>query len=134
MAVLMLERGGMCHVSEEDLEAAREIRWRLSELKPSGNPCAWTRLQQRGRRFDLFLHRRIAILMRPELAKRNFTVIPLDGDYLNCVRENLEIVVRKKPPGPARKPGNRARSRFVHFTEDGEFVRLWRPAVARQGR
>lgn len=133
MAVLFLESGGMCHVSEEDLEYASRVAWSVWLLKPSGNPCAWTRLQRHGRRFDLFLHRLIAVRANPDLAKRNFTVTPVDGDYLNCERANLETSIRRKKPGPARKPGS-ARSRFLNFSPEGDLADLWRPVIAAQGR
>lgn len=123
MAVLFLEGGGLCHVSEEDREAVEGLKWRTWALKPSGNPAAWVRLQRRQRRFDLFLHRLIAVRAQPEIARRRFIVLPRDGDYLNCQRENLSVQVQKKRAG---------RGRFAHFSPEGDLCATW--AGFAQGR
>lgn len=133
MALVFMERGGIVHVSDDDYEAASGFSWRVFRLKPSGREVAWVPHQANRRRFDLFLHRLIAVRIDPSLDHKKFTVRPRDGDYLNCRRENLEIVVqRTKRQGQAPKPGGHPvrgarRSRPRPYRNQGDLALLWNP-------
>lgn len=134
MALVFMEKGGICHVSDEDYEVASKFRWRKKSLMPSGRVTAWCAHQANGRRFDLFLHRLIAVRMDPKLGDRHeFRVEPIDGDFLNCRRENLEITIRRpKRPGPATRPGGTPlretrRRRPKPYRDEGDLDRLWNP-------
>lgn len=128
-----MEKGGIALVSDEDIEVAQGFPWREFRLKPSGRLTAWCPQQANGRRFDLFLHRLIAVRINPDLAKRKFAVTPASGDYFDCRRENLEIAIHKRkrqglPPKPGGHPlpGTR-RSRPKPCRADGDLALLWNP-------
>lgn len=52
-----------------------------------------------GRGFRLYLHREVAMRQDPGLIKKKFRVYPLNGNYLDCRRENLNVVVAKPRAG-----------------------------------
>lgn len=103
MAMIFMQHGGVCHVSDEDHEAASRYKWRGWALHPSGRETAWFRHQSGHRRYDIFLHRLVAVRMDPNTASRRFTVYPIDGDYLNCRRDNLEIQLHGKKAAHVKK-------------------------------
>lgn len=133
MSLLFLTSGQQVFVDDEDYDAVCGFRWREMRLKPSNRPVVSALVKANKRKFDLLLHRLVAVRMDPEIVKRGFRVEPRDGDYFNCRRENLEIAIRKRlRPGPARRPGGsqhhpggRIASDVDHLSPD--VLLLWNP-------
>lgn len=140
MALLFLETGQQVYVDDEDYEACCAYKWRVWTLRPSGRLCIWAIAKINNRKFDLFLHRLIAVRMTPEAAKRGFKVHPRDGDYFNCRRENLEVAVHQKRRwGPVPKPGGSRTRRGTRNARDttvipDDLALLWNPVKHKVGR
>lgn len=88
-------------------------RWRVWELK--GEPRAVRDAMAERRRYRLHLHREIALRMHPELISKASLMLvrPLNGDFLDVRRENLEITVKPRARGRVRRPAGWATGAFT---------------------
>jgi hypothetical protein len=101
MPMLTTNRGRILQVSDEDYDWAAMRTWRAwAPWKAEGVPgeiavCDET---SAGRRFRLQLHREIAARMSRDVrnSPRMWRVRPINGDFLDCRRENLELVRKAK--------------------------------------
>lgn len=100
-------------VDDEDWDLVEDRGWCVWKLTPSGKPAASARQQRYGREFRLFLHREVALRKDPSLIGRKFRCTPINGDYLDCRRENLDVRAKKKTVGrpkiEPRPQGSRTR-------------------------
>jgi hypothetical protein len=94
--VKILGCGSSVILDAEDLLYVDRWSWHLFTLSPSMKTTASRKEVRFGREYRVMLHREIAVRMRPDLIekKRRFVVKPINGDYLDCRRENLNVVVR----------------------------------------
>lgn len=107
---IYLPAGALVSCSTEDYELAADPPWRLWTRK--GISMAVRDARSRGRRFRLLLHREVAFQVHPELVREpaRMSVKPLNGNFLDVRRENLEITIKPRTRGGSRRPaGHRAR-------------------------
>lgn len=95
----MLNSGASVLLDPEDADLADTYGWHIFKLVPSRAPAASTKQVRNGREFRIFLHREVALRMRPDAVGRRFRVTPANGDYLDCRRENLHVALAKKKRG-----------------------------------
>lgn len=111
MPMFFLKCGTAVLADEEDLEllSAPNRSWFIYRNQPSQKrSVAWGE-KRHNRMFRIQLHREVAIRTQPELVGRKFRVLPRNGDFLDCRRENLEVVLAKprrgRPPVDPRPVG-----------------------------
>lgn len=104
MPMFFLKCGAAVLADEEDLELLLSDKqtWFVYRIRPSMKLEVVRGEKRHNRMFRLHLHREIALRMRPELVGRSFRVLPNNGDYLDCRRENLEVVLAKPRRGRPR--------------------------------
>lgn len=104
MPMFFLKCGTSVLVDEEDLDflLAPNRSWFIYTNRPSMKPSVAWGEKRHNRMFRLQLHREISIRRDPGLVGRKFRVLPANGDYLDCRRENLEVVVAKPRRGRPR--------------------------------
>lgn len=110
MPDVYLPAGAMVVCSPEDYDLVTSVTWRVWRLR--GDPRAVRDSMSRRSRFRLHLHREVAFRIHPELVKEpaRMSVKPLNGNFLDVRRENLEIHVKPRTRGGARRPaGHRTR-------------------------
>lgn len=111
MPMVFLKCGTAVLVDEIDLDflTVPNRSWFIYTNQPSQKPSVAWGEKRHNRMFRLQLHREIAIRREPGLVGRKFRVLPANGDYLDCRRENLEIVLAKprggRPPIDSRPIG-----------------------------
>lgn len=103
MPIKILATGASVIVDDEDWDLVTDRSWAAWKLCPSGAIVASAKEARFGREFRLMLHREVVLRARPELIGRYFRVTPLNGDYLDCRRENLDVRVKKKGVGRPKK-------------------------------
>jgi hypothetical protein len=102
MPFLILKSNLSVWLDDEDVELTEQHSWHLCKLQPSQKPSAAAQQKRYARMFRLMLHREVAFRMKPDLVKQSFRVFPRNGDYLDCRRGNLEIVLPKDRRGKHR--------------------------------
>lgn len=130
MPEVYLPAGGMILFSEQDFDLVTESVWRVWVLK--GQPRAVRDATSKCRRFRLHLHREVAFRMRPDLVKTpgRMSVKPINGDFLDVRRENLEITARPRKRGGSRRPAGHNAAPY-RGTRPGKPAPKWsRPGAA----
>lgn len=95
MPIKVLPGGASVVLDAEDFDLFDRHSWHVFTLRPSMRPSASRKEQRFGRVYRILLHREIAVRIDPDLIskKRKFRVLPKNGDYLDCRRVNLDVVV-----------------------------------------
>lgn len=107
MPDVRLRCGAMVVLSEEDLELLDQKGWRIWNQAGRGEVRVVRDYQAKNRKYRYHLHKEVALRMNPSLLRKAhlLKVTPVNGDYLDCRRENLETVVRPARPGSPKRPG-----------------------------
>lgn len=125
-----MDNGVAVTVDPEDVDLAEAHSWHAYHLRPSWRPAPCRKERRFNREFRVFLHREIAVRMRPDLIekKRKFAVTPLNGDYLDCRRENLAITIRAPHRVGAKGIEPRAKGSVYRPTATPQVIIFDRPA------
>lgn len=99
MPIKVLSSGAMVTVDAEDYDLVDGPSWHIYRIRPSMRTTVARTETRHGRMFRVYLHREIAIRMNPDLLRRKYRVLPINGDYLDCRRENLRFIVQKRTCG-----------------------------------
>jgi hypothetical protein len=101
LPIRILKSGATVLVDDEDADLVDAKSWHVYRIRPSMRPEVAVIEYRYGRMFRLHLHREVVMRMRPDLleTKRKFRVLPINGSYLDCRRENLEIVLARLKRG-----------------------------------
>lgn len=104
MAEFYLAGGAVVQVDDEDLEIFAEGTWRIWAVKDK--PRVVKDYMARGQRYRVAAHREVVFRMRPKLLERadRVFVVPINGDFLDIRRANLEITIWKRKRGATRRP------------------------------
>lgn len=105
MPDLILSSGDIVLISPEDYDWALNATWRLWSARPAAAPIVVRDETRNGARFRVRLMREIAVRARPFLSShvRRLTVTPLNGDYLDARRQNLDVNIRALGRGRPKK-------------------------------
>jgi len=106
MPDLVLKCGQTVIIDDEDYDFVQEVTWYVRD-RPDRSRRIIHDEWAGGRMFRIFLHRAIAIRVRPDLIPyvANLKVKARNGDYTDVRRSNLEITLSKRDGGdPRRKP------------------------------
>lgn len=113
MADFLLGSGALVLIDPEDLELMGEGTWRTHFLE--GKWRCVRDVMARGHQYRLSLHREVIFRVDPSLVRKadRLNVIPVNGDFLDVRRENLEFrVFPRKPGAPKRARGAARKSGF----------------------
>lgn len=104
MPEVFLASGAQVTCSPEDYDLVTGASWRVWTLK--GVPRAVREAMSKRMRFRLHLHREVAFRIHPDLVREpaRMSVRPLNGNFLDVRRENLEIAVKPRARGGVRRP------------------------------
>lgn len=112
MADYILNSGALVLIDPEDLELLGEGTWRSHFLE--GKLHCVRDVMAKARQYRLHLHREVAFRQDPGLIRKadRLQVSPINGDFLDCRRDNLAIRVFPRKAGAPKRPRGAARSRF----------------------